>query len=133
MARAMLVLGDFVISLANENEYEQLTRNIESGWKETPRFGGKPLLFHHSKPLKRITISGKWLLGNGIKHSEKFEQLIDSEEPLLLSNGAGKNLGRWVVKSFQADESRHLDDGTPLVMRYNVDIMEYPNDTNQNQ
>lgn len=123
--RQMMSLGDFVFSLSEQTPYEGLQRTSDGGWVSVPRYGQKPISQNMGQNLEKISINGTWFRGEGMDNMKALRQLQAQRKPLVLSDGYGQSMGRWVIKQLQEKQDRIIDDGTAFVVGFSIELEEY--------
>ncbi|KUI98977.1 phage tail protein [Vibrio sp. MEBiC08052] len=123
--RQMMSLGGFVFSLSEQTPYESLQRTSDGGWVSVPRYGQKPISQNMGQSLEKISINGTWFRGEGMNNMKALRQLQAQRKPLVLSDGYGQTMGRWVIKQLQEKQDRIIDDGTAFVVGFSIELEEY--------
>lgn len=126
--RQMLALGDFVFSLSENTPYEGLTRSSDGGFVTIPRYNSKPLSQNTGQGLENISISGTWFKRDGSKNINLLKELQNRCKAQVLIDGYGNNLGQWTIKKLQEKQDKIIDDGTPLVITFTIELEEYVNE-----
>ncbi len=121
----MMALGGFVFSLNENTPYESLQRSSDGGWVNVARFGQKPTSQNTGQKLETMTLSGTWFKGEGMDNMNNLRALQAQRTPLVLNNGYGESMGRWVIKSLQEKQERIIMDGTAFVVGFTVDLEEF--------
>ncbi|NMR95181.1 hypothetical protein HKB38_27655, partial [Vibrio parahaemolyticus] len=55
----------------------------------------------------------------------RLRELQAKREPLVLTDGYGRNLGLWTIKQLQEKQDRIIDDGTAFVVGFSIELEEY--------
>ncbi|QMV14723.1 phage tail protein [Vibrio spartinae] len=121
----MMSLGEFVFSLSERTPYEGLQRTSDGGWVTVPRYGQKPISQNMGQNLDKISINGTWFRGEGMDNMKALRQLQAQRKPLVLADGYGQSMGRWVIKGLQEKQDRIIDDGTAFVVGFSIELEEY--------
>ncbi|MCF2827059.1 MULTISPECIES: phage tail protein [unclassified Pseudoalteromonas] len=128
--RQMMSLGDFVFSLSEGTPYSGLQRSSDGGWVTVPRYGQKPISQNTGQQLEKISISGTWFRADGMANLDALRAMQLRREPLVLTDGYGRNLGLWTLKQLQEKQDRIIDDGTAIVIDFTIELEEYAGDSN---
>ncbi|HGS4936982.1 TPA: phage tail protein [Vibrio parahaemolyticus] len=123
--RQMMSLGGFVFSLSENTPYEGLQRTSDGGWVTVPRYGQKPISQNTGQSLDKISMTGTWFRGEGMSNMDRLRELQAKREPLVLTDGYGRNLGLWTIKQLQEKQDRIIDDGTAFVVGFSIELEEY--------
>lgn len=123
--RQQAALGGFVFSIAEDTAYEKLTRRSTGGWVTSDILGAKPRSQNTGLGLETITISGQVYGAAGMQKMEKLRELQRQRKPLPLVSGHGENWGRWKLMEISEDHQRVVDDGTPLVISFSLNLEEF--------
>ncbi|ASA54663.1 phage tail protein [Vibrio gazogenes] len=123
--KEMMSLGGFAFSLSNHTPYEGLQRTSNGGWVTVPRYGQKPISQNLGQPLDKISMTGTWFHGEGMKNMQALRQLQAQRKPLVLMDGYGQSMGQWVIKVLQEKQDRVIDDGTAFVVGFSIELEEY--------
>ncbi|MCG7551582.1 phage tail protein [Pseudoalteromonas sp. Of7M-16] len=128
--RQMMSLGDFVFSLSEDTPYSGLQRSSGGGWVNVPRYGQKPAKQNTGLQLEKIGLSGTWYRGDGMVNLDTLRAMQARREPLVLTDGYGRNLGLWTLQQLQEKQGRIIDDGTAIVIDFTIELEEYAGDGN---
>lgn len=104
-------------------------------WAEVPRIGRAPALQHVGKEAETLSMAG--ILYNGITDVDVslgqqvggivtgLAGLADSGEPRQLTDGSGRNYGRWVVLRIERTNRVFLTDGRPRAVDFIIELKRY--------
>lgn len=120
-----MALDGFVFSLSEGTPYEGFQRVSAGGWVSVPRYSQKPLSQNTSPQLDTIRITGTWFKGDGMANMDSLRDLQAKRQPVILTDGYGKNLGQWSIKSLQEKQERIIDDGTAIVLTFTIELEEF--------
>jgi phage protein U len=123
--KQQLALGDFVFSLANKTAYEQFSRQSSGGWVNIDITNAKPRSHNTGQGLETITISGQCFGGDGMDTLDKLRTMQSLRKPQTLVDGLGRNLGRWKIMNITETQKRIIDDGTAMVLSFNLLLEEF--------
>lgn len=123
--KQQLALGDFVFSLANKTAYEQLVRKSTGGWVNIDITNAKPRSHNTGQGLDSITINGKVFGAEGMDALDRLRELQATRKPQTVVDGLGRNLGRWKIMDITETQKRVIDDGTAMVIDFNVSLEEF--------
>jgi phage protein U len=123
----MLTLGGFVFSVSEKTPYHGLTRTSGGGFQTVPIFGAKPLSFNTGQPLENIKITCEWYYQEGMQSVDDLRALQNTQQPQLLTDSLGNNLGQWIIKTLSEKQKNLIDDGTALVNQVDIELEEFIN------
>ena len=120
-----LVIADMVFALSDGTAYDELQRESDGGWTSVDRFGQKPIRQKSGPGLETMTINAQWHKGPGLENVRRLRALQAMDEPHLLTDAYGYNLGYWTINKVREKHTRVIDDGTPMSIDVTVDLEEY--------
>lgn len=123
----ILQIGDFQFSVSTAT-YNSLQTTVGSKIGAVPRLKNIPMTQKTGSQSPSKSISGTvspYYFGAGLKPIEDLKALTDSEEPLSMTSGRGEVLGRWWVSNVSVTGTKHLDDGTPMVQEFSLELIRY--------
>ena len=128
----LMSLGEYRFSLSTA-AYQDLTHSTTYRWQAQERLGRQPARQYLGPGEETITLRGvvhPYYKG-GLGQIDRMRAEAGRGEPLLLSEGTGRILGRWVIR--QIEETRRvLDaDGAPRRIEFRLDLASYGEDGNQ--
>lgn len=123
--KQQLALGDFVFSLAEKTAYEDLVRKSSGGWVSIDITNAKPRSHNTGQGLETITISGKVFGYEGMDALDRLRKQQSTRKPQTVVDGHGRNLGQWKIMDVTETQKRVIDDGTAMVISFNVSLEEY--------
>lgn len=126
--KKQLALGDFVFSATSGVAYEQLQRRSTGGWTNVDLVGSKPRSFNTGQGLETIALSGKVFSSVGMDALDKLRAMQAERVPKVIVDGLGRNLGRWKIMDVSETQTRIIDDGTAMVVDFNLSLEEYVDD-----
>lgn len=126
--RQQLSLGGFVFSQQGEFAYENLERKSGGGWQPIEILNAKPRAHNTGQPGETIRITGKAFYSFGMARLNELRALQGERRPLTIVDGQGRNWGRWQFEDLQETQSRVIDDGTAMLIRWEIRLTEYPDD-----
>ena len=125
MARQQLSLGGFVFSQQGEFAYETLERKSSGGWQAIDIVNAKPRRQNTGQGAESLRLTGKAFYGAGMGRMDDLRALQARREPLSMVDSRGMNLGRWTLDSVRESQSRVIDDGTAMVINWEILLTEY--------
>lgn len=105
-ATVMMMLGSYQFSL-NTAAYQELRRRTEYSWPSQDRFGKTPTRQFTGPGNDSITLTGVIFteFRGGTSQIERMRSQAGRGEPLMLIDGYGRIMGRWVVESIEEGQS----------------------------
>jgi len=125
MARQQLSLGGFVFSQQGEFAYEALERKSSGGWQAIDIVNAKPRRQNTGPDAETLRLTGKAFYGAGMDRMDDLRALQARHEPLSMVDSRGVNLGRWTLDSVRESQGRVIDDGTAMVINWEILLTEY--------
>ena len=122
----MLALGPYRFSL-NTSAYQSLKRSSEYRWPSTPRIGKEPLLQAIGPGCDRIDLDGVIYphFRGGLGQINAMRDSAAKQEPLMLINGQGNVLGRFVITQIEESQNTFLADGAPRKIEFRLSLERY--------
>jgi len=122
----MLALGPYRFSL-NTSAYQSLKRSSEYRWPSTPRIGKEPLLQAIGPGCDHIDLDGVIYphFRGGLGQINAMRDSAQRQEPLMLINGQGNVLGRFVITQIEESQNTFLADGTPRKIEFRLSLERY--------
>ena len=122
----MLALGPYRFSL-NTSAYQSLKRSSEYRWPSTPRIGKEPLLQAIGPGCDHIDLDGVIYphFRGGLGQINAMRDSAQRQEPLMLINGQGNVLGRFVITQIEESQNTFLADGTPRKIEFRMSLERY--------
>ena len=122
----MLALGPYRFSL-NTSAYQSLKRSSEYRWPSTPRIGKEPLLQAIGPGCDHIDLDGVIYphFRGGLGQINAMRDSAQRQEPLMLINGQGNVLGRFVITQIEESQNMFLADGTPRKIEFRLSLERY--------
>ncbi|WP_027858379.1 phage tail protein [Marinobacterium jannaschii] len=121
----MLAIGDLVLSVYQDSEYEKLVRTSHGGFVTLDRGGQSPASQQVGPALDTIQITGTLLGGTGGEVLARWRELQAERKPQPVVRGSGEVLGLWMIQKIVETESRLIDNGVALKTQYSVDLEQY--------
>tara|TARA_R110000772_G_scaffold164199_2_gene275586 strand:- start:258 stop:665 length:408 start_codon:yes stop_codon:yes gene_type:complete len=125
MARQQLSLGGFVFSQQGEFAYETLERKSSGGWQRIDIVNAKPRAHNTGQGAETVRLRGKAFYAYGMDKLDELRALQAKREPLTLVDGHGVNWGRWTFDDLNENQERIIDDGTAMIVRWEMLLTEY--------
>ena len=122
----MLALGPYRFSL-NTIAYQSLKRSSEYRWPSIERIGQEPLLQALGQGSDRIDLDGVIYphFRGGLGQINAMRDSAAKQEPLMLINGLGEVLGRFVITQIEESQNTFLADGTPRKIEFRLSLERY--------
>ena len=122
----MLALGPYRFSL-NTSAYQSLKRSSEYRWPSTPRIGKEPLLQAIGPGCDHIDLDGVIYphFRGGLGQINAMRDSAAKQEPLMLINGQGNVLGRFVITQIEESQNTFLADGAPRKIEFRLSLERY--------
>ena len=122
----MLALGPYRFSL-NTSAYQSLKRSSEYRWPSIERIGKEPLLQAIGPGCDRIDLDGVIYphFRGGLGQINAMRDSAQRQEPLMLINGQGNVLGRFVITQIEESQNTFLADGTPRKIEFRMSLERY--------
>lgn len=131
--RQQLSLGGFVFSQQGEFAYETLERKSSGGWKRIDIVNAKPRPQNTGQDAETVRLSGTAFYAHGMNKLDELRDLQGVRAPLTLVDGRGVNWGRWTLDELRENQSRIIDDGTAMVINWEIQLTEYIDDADRSQ
>ena len=122
----MLALGPYRFSV-NTRAYQSLKRSSEYRWPSIERIGKEPLLQAIGPGCDRIDLDGVIYphFRGGLGQINAMRDSAAKQEPLMLINGQGNVLGRFVITQIEESQNTFLADGAPRKIEFRLSIERY--------
>lgn len=122
----MLALGPYRFSL-NTSAYQSLKRSSEYRWPSIERIGKEPLLQAIGAGCDRIDLDGVIYphFRGGLGQINAMRDSAQRQEPLMLINGQGNVLGRFVITQIEESQNTFLADGAPRKIEFRLSLERY--------
>ena len=122
----MLALGPYRFSL-NTSAYQSLKRSSEYRWPSIERIGKEPLLQAIGPGCDRIDLDGLIYphFRGGLGQINAMRDSAQRQEPLMLINGQGNVLGRFVITQIEESQNTFLADGAPRKIEFRLSLERY--------
>ena len=122
----MLALGPYRFSL-NTSAYQSLKRSSEYRWPSIERIGKEPLLQAIGPGCDRIDLDGVIYphFRGGLVQINAMRDSAAKQDPLMLINGQGNVLGRFVITQIEESQNTFLADGAPRKIEFRLSIERY--------
>lgn len=122
----MLALGPYRFSL-NTSAYQSLKRSSEYRWPSIERIGKEPLLQAIGPGCDRIDLDGVIYphFRGGLGQINAMRDSAEKQKPLMLINGQGNVLGRFVITQIEESQNTFLADGAPRKIEFRLSLERY--------
>lgn len=123
MGSVLLNLGGFKFE-TGKNAFEKISSRIGFRWQENQHASSPSSWQYMGRSTDSLTIEGYLysVLTRRVRPLEKLEELAGKGDSLLLSDGLGNNLGRWVVMQISEDKSNFHRDSFSQQIRFSIEI-----------
>jgi uncharacterized protein len=125
--RQQMALGGFIFGLSRDFAYERLERSSDGGWVSLDIIASKPKSHQTGQGLETLRISGKAMYAPATDRLNELRELQSRRVPFPLVDGVGRNWGRWRIDKVTEQQSYIIDDGTPMVTEWTVELQEFVN------
>lgn len=122
----MMALDVFQFSIQTA-VYQELNRHTEYKWPSQHRFGKRPSSQFVGKGEDTITLPGVIYpeYRGGFQQIERMRLLAGLGKPLMLVDGLGKIMGRWVIESIDEKQTLFAAFGAPRKMEFTVALRKF--------
>ncbi|MFH0267240.1 phage tail protein [Vibrio rumoiensis] len=117
-----LAIGDKVFAVSSDTPLTSFERRSSGSWNEVGLIGSARSE-KVGRPLDFINISCKWLRDSAFDNVDDLRKMIDV--PQQVSDGQGRNLGRWTIKSISEKRSAFINNGKAMVTNLDLGLQEY--------
>ena len=128
----MMALGEYHFSLSTA-AYQDLTHSTTYRWQAQERLGRPPARQYLGPGEETITLRGVVHphYKGGLGQIDRMRAEAGRGEPLLLSEGTGRILGRWVIRQIEETRRELEADGAPRRIEFRLDLARYGEDENR--
>lgn len=131
--RQQMALGAFVFSLGSGFPYSSLSRKTSGGWVDLDIVNSKPYAHNTGQGLEQLNLRGKAFKGAGMAKLDELRAMANARAPYSLVDALGRNWGRWRIENVNENQERIIDDGTAMIVEWELELKEFVNDaTNAN-
>ena len=125
----MMALGTYRFSIAT-SAYQQLQRTIAYRWQSQARIGNDPAMQFVGTGAEQISLEGVIYphFKGGLGQIDGMKAAADEGKPLLLVDGLGNVLERWVITQISETREVFLKDGVPRKITFQMSIVRYGED-----
>lgn len=117
-----LVIGDKVFSVGLETPLSAFERRTSGTWNEVGLIGWARSE-EVGRPLETINLSCKWLRDTAFNNVDDLRQMVDV--PQQVSDGQGRNFGRWTIKMITEKRSYFINNGKAMVTNLELSLQEF--------
>ncbi|ASX25860.1 phage tail protein [Candidatus Williamhamiltonella defendens] len=127
----MLMLGEYRFRL-DTAAYQSKTRSTSYCWGKQARLTTEPAWQYIGPGDDSLSIQGVIFPHDkgGLGQMDSLRQEAEKGESLLLLEGSGKVLGRWVIESISENQSIFFKDGTPRRIGFTLQLRKDENAKN---
>lgn len=109
--------------------FDELSRATEFGIASQDRLTRRPAAQAVGKGSDKITLKGAiYLARHGAGHVDRLRELGEALQPLTVTTGYGRNLGRWYLASLQEEQAYLFADGAPRKQTFTLGLTRYGDD-----
>lgn len=125
----MMALGAFRFGV-NNAAFQQLSRTETYRWAQLPRVGRQPASQYTGSGGQKMTLSGVIYphFKGGLRQVELMRLAARLGTPLMLVDGLGWVLDRWVIVSIRETKSVLMADGSPRRIDFSLTLQSYGGD-----
>lgn len=125
----MLQLGRYQFSM-DTAAYQRLRRSTRWRWTAVDRQGRRPARHFDGPGEDRIELDGVILptYKGGLGQVEAMRTEAGGGVPLVLVDGEGHVLGRWVIETVEETQQHLLRSGAPRRVEFRLQISHYGDD-----
>ncbi|WP_429885387.1 phage tail protein [Geoalkalibacter halelectricus] len=129
MTETMMALGPYRFA-ASSAAYQSLRRSSEYRWPVQERLGSRPARQFVGVGNESINLVGVLYphLPGGLLQLERMREVAGQGQPLRLTDGRGKDWGRWVIESIEETQAVFFADGTPRKIEFALQLAAYGED-----
>jgi len=122
-ATVMMQLGSFQFSV-NDAAYQELRRRTEYNWAAQDRFGKMPALQFTGAGGDEIQLSGVIYpeYRGGFGQLDAMRDEASQGLPLMLVDGNGRLLGRWVIERIEEGQTVFAAGGRPRKQEFTLQL-----------
>lgn len=122
-----MMLGNFAFSIASGFPYESLSRTTSGGWKDIELIDAKPFSYNNGQGLDGLRLKGTAFRSAGMAGLDTLRKMQASRQPWSLIDALGRNWGRYRIESIAENQSQIIDDGTAMVIDWDLELKEFAN------
>lgn len=129
MGRVMMQLGQYQFGI-DTAAHQSLRRSAEYRWPRQERIGREPAAQFMGPGAQSIDIRGLIVpeFRGGLRQVDRMRAEADRGEPLILVDGLGNVLGKWVIESVSEEHSHLAADGHPRKIDFSLRLSKYGED-----
>ncbi len=120
-----MIIGEFVFSVEKKTPLSKFNRVSAGVYSETPLLNGARSE-RTGRALEKIDLSAKWIQSGAAVSVDKLRALMP--EPQQVSDGEGRNLGKWTIQALTEGRSEMIHNGHAMVTDVSFQLMEYRNE-----
>jgi hypothetical protein len=130
MTKTMMSLGDFRFGIETA-AYQKLQRSVDYRWPSQARVGRRPAKQFAGIGDDTISLDGVIYphYKGGLGQLAQLRDLAGQGEPLILTTGTGKIMGKWCIENVTDTGSFFHPDGTPRKQEFRFKLSHYGEDS----
>lgn len=119
----MMTLGQFVFGL-DTVAYQEMQRATDWRHPSNSRVGARPARQYVGQGDDTITFTGLFVpeFRGGRKTLDELRKMADAGSAYAMVNGAGDNLGAWVIQRLSENGSVFIKEGLPRRIDFSVEL-----------
>ncbi|WP_321392861.1 phage tail protein [Emcibacter sp.] len=123
---SMMALGEFRFSV-NTAAFQELRRVSQYNWQSQNVVGSNPVLQFTGAGEQTITLPGVIYpeYKGGLGQLDTMRALAGKGEPLIMMDGLGRNMGKWVIVTVEETQTRFIESGIPLKQQFTLSLKYY--------
>lgn len=126
----MMALGPYRFG-CNTAAYQSFERSAAYRWASQTRIGRLPASQFMGADAQGVTLQGVIYPGfkGGLNQVETMRTVAGLGRPLMMTNGYGRSLGRWVILSISETSTVFFGDGAPRKIEFTLTLRQYGEDS----
>lgn len=117
-----IVIGSFVFSVGKATPLSSFDRISEGAFSPVDLVGNATSE-KTGRGLDSITLSAKWLRDKAQDDVAALRELIETVQQV--SDGKGRNLGKWTIQRLNEKRSQFVNHGQSMVTDVTINLLEY--------
>lgn len=122
-----LAIDDHVFSVVRKNPTEGSTHVVDGGWSISDAIES-PRQVKTSRALDTWNIDVVAFKGEGMEEAEAIDEMAKAQKPVTITDGRGKNRGRWTIQKVKTKHTKVVEKGISQVVKINISLLEYRQD-----
>ena len=127
-----LAINDHVFSIVKntekrKNPLEGSTHTLDGGWTISDAIEN-PRQVKTSRALDKLVLDVIAFRGDGMDEAEAIRAIAKAQEVVTITDGRGKNWGRWTIHKVKTKYTKIIERGVSQVVKINISLVEYRQD-----